>query len=67
MRANEVIDHTNFFRKVTDFIVIITLYVLLVALIAGMLRILLDIRFVVVDSLEGGFRQVVANVLTLFT
>jgi uncharacterized membrane protein (DUF373 family) len=64
--GSEVIDHTNFFRKVTDFIVTITLYILLVALIAGMLRILLDIRFAVVDSLEGGFRQIVANVLTLF-
>jgi uncharacterized membrane protein (DUF373 family) len=39
---------------------------LLVALIAGMLRVLLDIRFVAVDSLEGGFHQIVASVLTLF-
>ncbi len=58
--------HTNFFKKVTDSIVTITLYILLVALIAGMLRILLDIRFVAVDSLEGGFRQIVASVLSLF-
>ena len=61
-----MIDHTTFFKKVTDSIVIITLYILLVALIAGMFRILLDIRFVAVDSLEGGFRQMVASVLTLF-
>ncbi len=61
-----MIDHTNFFRKIADFIITITLYILLVALIAGMLRIVLDIRFIVIDSLEGGFRQIVVNVLTLF-
>lgn len=61
-----MIDHTRFFKKVTDSIVIVILYILLVALIAGMLRILIDIRFVVIDSLEGGFRQIVAGILTLF-
>ena len=61
-----MIDHTNFFKKVTDSIVTNTLYILLVALIAGMLRILLDIRLVAVDSLDGGFHQIVSSVLTLF-
>ncbi len=61
-----MIDHTTFFKKITDSIVTITLYILLVALIAGMMRILFDISFVAVDSLEGGFRQIVASVLTLF-
>ena len=61
-----MIDHTKFFKKVTDFIVTIILYVLLLVLITGMLRILLDIRSVAIDSLEGGFNKIVTNVLTLF-
>ncbi len=61
-----MIDHTKFFKKVTDSIVTIILYVLLLVLIAGMLRIIFDIHSVVIDSLEGGFNKVVTNVLTLF-
>jgi uncharacterized membrane protein (DUF373 family) len=61
-----VIDHTRFFKKVTDSIVTVILYILLVALIAGLVRLLLDIRFIAVDSLEHGFRQIVTSVLTLF-
>ncbi len=61
-----MIDHTKFFKKVTDSIVVIILYVLILVLIAGMLRILLDLRSVAIDSLEGGFNKIVTNVLTLF-
>ncbi|MDP2845247.1 MAG: phosphate-starvation-inducible PsiE family protein [Candidatus Methanoperedens sp.] len=61
-----MIDHTRFFKKVTDSIVTVILYILLVALIAGLVRLLLDIRFVAVDSLERGFRQIVTSILTLF-
>ncbi len=61
-----MIDHTKFFKKITDSIVTIILYVLLLVLITGMLRILLDIRSVAIDSLEGGFTKIVTNVLTLF-
>ncbi|MCZ7399863.1 MAG: phosphate-starvation-inducible PsiE family protein [Candidatus Methanoperedens sp.] len=61
-----MIDHTRFFKKITDSIVTIVLYVLLLALIAGTLRILLDIRTVAIDSVEGGFNKIVTNVLTLF-
>ncbi len=61
-----MIDHTKFFKKATDSIVTIILYILLLVLIAGMLMILLDIRFVAIDSLEGGFNKIVTNVLTLF-
>ncbi|MBU4076343.1 MAG: phosphate-starvation-inducible PsiE family protein [Euryarchaeota archaeon] len=59
-------DHTKFFKKVIDSIVTIILYVLILVLIAGMLRILLDLRSVAIDSLEGGFNKIVTNVLTLF-
>ena len=61
-----MIDHPKFFKKITDSIVLIVLYVLLLALIAGMLRIVLDIRTVAIDSLDGGFSRIVTNVLTLF-
>ncbi len=61
-----MIDHTKFFKKVTDSIVTIILYVLLLVFIAGMLRILLDIPSVAIDSHEGGFNRTVTNVLTLF-
>ncbi|TAN44637.1 MAG: hypothetical protein EPN24_02675 [Candidatus Methanoperedens sp.] len=59
-------DHPKFFKKITDSIVTIVLYVLLLTLIAGMLRILLDICYVAIDSVEGGFNKIVTNVLTLF-
>ena len=61
-----MIDHSKFFKKITDAIVTIVLYVLLLALIAGMFRVLLDIRTVAIDSLDGGFNKIVTNVLTLF-
>jgi uncharacterized membrane protein (DUF373 family) len=61
-----MIDHPKIFKKITDSIIIIVLYVLLLALIAGMLRIILDIRTVAIDSLDGGFNKIVTNVLTLF-
>jgi uncharacterized membrane protein (DUF373 family) len=31
-----------------------------------MMRILLDIRFIAIDSLDGGFNKIVTSVLTLF-
>jgi uncharacterized membrane protein (DUF373 family) len=61
-----MIDHPKIFKKITDSIITIVLYVLLLALIAGTLRILLDIRTVAIDSLDGGFSKIVINVLTLF-
>jgi uncharacterized membrane protein (DUF373 family) len=61
-----MIDHPKIFKKITDSIVTVVLYVLLLTLIAGMLRILLDIPSVTIDSLEGGFNKIVTNVLTLF-
>ncbi len=60
-----MIDHPKFFKKITDSIVTIVLYVLLLTLIAGMLRILLDINSVAIDSVEGGFNKIVTNVLTI--
>ncbi len=61
-----MIDHQKIFKKITDSIVTIILYVLILILIAGMFRILLDIRYVVIDSMDGGFNKMVTGVLTLF-
>ena len=61
-----MINHQKIFKKITDSIVTIILYVLLLTLIAGMLRILFDFRYVAIDSVEGGFNKIVTSVLTLF-
>lgn len=44
----------------------IFLYILLLALIVGMVKTLLDIRFILSESLESGFNRVVTSVLTVF-
>ncbi|MGB9132213.1 MAG: phosphate-starvation-inducible PsiE family protein [Methanosarcina sp.] len=59
-------DSTKFFKKVTDMISTIFLYILLLALIVGMVKTLLDIRFILSESLESGFNRVVTSVLTVF-
>lgn len=61
-----MIDHAKLFKRVTDSIITVILYILLLALIAGTIRLLLDMRFISVDSLDGGFQQIVTSVLTLF-
>lgn len=45
---------------------IIFLYILLLALIVGMAKTLLDIRFIIFESLENGFNHMVTSVLTVF-
>jgi uncharacterized membrane protein (DUF373 family) len=59
-------DSLKLFKKVTDAITTIVLYVLLLALIVGMAKTLLDIRFIVFESLESGFNHMVTSVLTVF-
>lgn len=54
------------FKKITDMISTVFLYVLLLALIVGMAKTLLDIRFILFDSLESGFNHMVTSVLTVF-
>lgn len=59
-------DSLKLFKKVTDFISTIFLYILLLALIVGMAKTLLDIRFILFESLESGFNHMVTSVLTVF-
>ena len=65
-RVFGMIDHTKLFKKATDFIIPVILYVLLLTLVIGMLRILLDVPSIVTDSLEIGLTKIVTNVLTFF-
>ncbi len=59
-------DSIKLFKQVTDAITTIILYILLLALIVGMAKTLLDIRFIVFESLESGFNHMVTSVLTVF-
>ena len=59
-------DSIQLFKKVTDAITTIFLYILLLALIVGLAKTLLDIRFIVFESLESGFNHMVTSVLTVF-
>jgi len=59
-------DSLKLFKQVTDVITTVILYILLFALIVGMAKTLLDIRFIVFESLESGFNHMVTSVLTVF-
>jgi uncharacterized membrane protein (DUF373 family) len=59
-------DSIKLFKQVTDAITTIILYILLLALIVGMAKTLLDIRFIIFESLESGFTHMVTSVLTVF-
>ena len=59
-------DSIKLFKKVTDSISIIFLYILLLALVMGMVKTLLDIRLIIFESLESGFNNMVTSVLTVF-
>lgn len=62
----EEMDSIKLFKKVTDTISTIFLYILLLALVVGMAKTLLDIRFILLESLESGFNHMVTSVLTVF-
>lgn len=59
-------DSIKLFKKVTDIISTVFLYILLLALVVGMAKTLLDIRFILLESLESGFNHMVTSVLTVF-
>jgi uncharacterized membrane protein (DUF373 family) len=59
-------DSIKLFKQVTDTITTIILYILLLALIVGMVKTLLEIRFIIFESLENGFNHMVTSVLTVF-
>ena len=61
-----MIDQNKIFKIIIDLVTIIILYILLLALIAGVINILLAIKSILLGTLEGGFGQIVASVLTIF-
>ena len=61
-----MIDQNKIFKIIIDLVTIIILYVLLLALLAGVTNILLDIKSILFGTLGGGFGQIVASVLTIF-
>lgn len=62
----KTMDSIKLFKKTTDMISTIFLYVLLLALVVGMAKTFLDIRFILFESLESGFNHMVTSVLTVF-
>ncbi|MDF1532641.1 MAG: phosphate-starvation-inducible PsiE family protein [Methanosarcinales archaeon] len=64
---NFTVDHNWIFKKATNSIVIIILYILLLALLIGAVRLVLSIpQLMNNDGLDVTFYQIVANSLTLF-
>jgi uncharacterized membrane protein (DUF373 family) len=62
----EAMDSIKLFKKTTDLISTVFLYLLLLALVMGMAKTLLDIRFILFESLESGFNHMVTSILTVF-
>ncbi|MDF1558500.1 MAG: phosphate-starvation-inducible PsiE family protein [ANME-2 cluster archaeon] len=61
------IDHDVVFKKTTEWIIIVILYILLIALFLGAIRIILTIPSLLEnEGLDVLFYQLVANSLTLF-
>ncbi|WP_321419939.1 phosphate-starvation-inducible PsiE family protein [uncultured Methanomethylovorans sp.] len=61
-----ILSQNKFFKIAIDLVTIIILYVLLLALIVGVMNTLMDIKPVILGTVGGGFSQIVSNVLTIF-
>ncbi len=69
MRANYnifMVDQLKIFKMIINFITIIILYVLLLALIVGVANILFNIKSIIFGTFGGGFSHIVSDVLTVF-
>jgi uncharacterized membrane protein (DUF373 family) len=69
MRAYYKLYMTNqnkIFKTGIDLVALIILYILLLALLVGVLNILLNIKSILFGTLGGGFGQIVSGVLTVF-
>src|SRR5512145_163050 len=60
------INQNKIFKTVIDLVTVIVLYILILALLSGVINILLDIKSILFGTLGGGFGQIVASVLTIF-
>ena len=61
-----MITHDEIFKIIIDLVTILILYILLLALIVGVINILLAIKSILFGTLVGGFGQIVFSVLTIF-
>lgn len=61
-----MISQNKIFKMTIDLVTIIILYILLLALLVGVINILLDIKSILLGTLGGGFGQIVSSVLTIF-
>ncbi|MDQ1254875.1 MAG: hypothetical protein QG646_4145 [Euryarchaeota archaeon] len=61
-----MITHDKLFKMTIDLVTILVLYILLLALLVGVIHILLQIKSVLFGTLGGGFGQIVSGVLTIF-
>lgn len=60
------INQNKMFKTIIDLVTIIILYILILALLAGVINILLQIKSILFGTFGGGFGQVVSSVLTIF-
>ncbi|WP_235284359.1 phosphate-starvation-inducible PsiE family protein [Methanosarcina mazei] len=60
------INQNQIFKKIIDFVTVIILYILILALLSGVINILLQIKSILFGTLGGGFGQIVSSVLTIF-
>jgi uncharacterized membrane protein (DUF373 family) len=61
-----MINQKKIFKITIDLVTIIILYILLLALLAGVINLLLNVRSILFGTIGGGLGQIVSGVLTIF-
>jgi uncharacterized membrane protein (DUF373 family) len=61
-----MVDQNKIFKVIIDLVTITILYILLMALIVGVVNILRDVKSILFGTLGGGFGQIVSSILTIF-
>lgn len=60
------INQNKIFKIIIDLVTIIVLYILVLALLSGVISILLQVKSIMFGTFGGGFGQIVSSVLTIF-
>ncbi len=61
-----MIDQNKIFKVIIDLVTVTILYILLLALLVGVVNILRDVKSIIFGTLGGGFGQIVTSILTIF-
>src|SRR5271169_4831395 len=61
-----VVDNYKIFRTVIDLVTIVILYMLLLAVLVGVIHILMNLKSLLFVTQGGGFSQIVSSILTVF-